>query len=79
MSSLRGKIGGALVKPALKAALSDYDMDRYGGAPMLGLNGLVVKAHGSGNATTIKNAIQQCIAFGAMDVGEKIRAKISEV
>ena len=79
MSSARGKIGGALVKPALKAALADYDMDRYGGAPMLGLNGLVVKAHGSANANTFKNAIQQCIAFGAMDVGDKIRAKLSEV
>ena len=77
MSSTRGKIGGALVKPALKEALADYDMNRYGGAPMLGLNGLVVKAHGSSNAETFKNAVLQCVAFGAMNVGEKIRGKLS--
>ena len=77
MRSTRGKIGGALVKPALKEALADYDMNRYGGAPMLGLNGLVVKAHGSSTAETFKNAVLQCVAFGAMNVGEKIRGKLS--
>ena len=76
--STKTKIGAALVKDALKDALKDYDIDKYGGAPMLGLNGLVVKAHGSSDAAAIKNAILQCASFHGMDVGEKIRAKLND-
>lgn len=46
MTSLRSKIGALLVKPALKATLKDFDASEYGGAPLLGLKGLVVKTHG---------------------------------
>ena len=45
MTDLRSKIGGLLVKPALKNVMKDFDASEYGGAPMLGLNGLVVKTH----------------------------------
>ena len=51
MSSLRSKIGALLVKPALKETLKAFDASQYGGAPMLGLKGLVVKTHGSSKAT----------------------------
>ncbi|MBO4338250.1 MAG: phosphate acyltransferase PlsX, partial [Lachnospiraceae bacterium] len=47
MSTLRSKIGALLVKPALKKTLKAFSMDVYGGAPLLGLKGLVVKTHGS--------------------------------
>lgn len=47
MSSLRSKIGALLIKPALKQTLKSFDASQYGGAPLLGLNGLVVKTHGS--------------------------------
>ncbi|MDO4189509.1 MAG: phosphate acyltransferase PlsX, partial [Lachnospiraceae bacterium] len=47
MSSLRAKIGGLLIKPALKQTMKKFDSSEYGGAPLLGLNGLVVKTHGS--------------------------------
>ena len=47
MTSLRSKIGALLVKPALKSTMKDFDASEYGGAPLLGLNGLVVKTHGS--------------------------------
>ena len=43
MSSLRSKIGALLVKPALKQTVKSFDASEYGGAPLLGLNGLVVK------------------------------------
>ena len=49
MSSLRSKIGALLVKPALKQTVKSFDASEYGGAPLLGLNGLVMKAHGSSN------------------------------
>lgn len=47
MSTTRSKIGGLLVKPALKDTLKTFDATEYGGAPLLGLKGLVVKIHGS--------------------------------
>ena len=43
---------------------------------MLGLTGLVVKAHGSSNAVEIKNSILQCIAFKEQKINEKIKEKI---
>lgn len=76
MSSLRSKIGALLVKPALKQTLKDFDTEQYGGAPMLGLNGLVVKTHGSSKAIEIKNSILQCIAFKEQKINEKIKEKI---
>lgn len=63
MSTTRGKIGGALVKPGLKATIKNFSASEYGGAPLLGLKGLVVKGHGNSNAVEIKNAIKQCVQF----------------
>ncbi len=77
MTSLRSKIGALLVKPALKQTLKRFQADEHGGAPMLGLNGLVVKTHGSSKATEIKNSILQCITFTEQDIKGKIRANIS--
>ncbi len=73
MSSVRSKIGGALVKPGLKKALKSLDASKYGGAPMLGLNGLVVKTHGSAKAAEVRNSILQCITFREQDIPGKIR------
>ncbi len=77
MTSLRSKIGALLVKPALKETLKSFNTDEYGGAPMLGLNGLVVKSHGSSKAVEIKNSILQCIAFKEQNINEKIKEKIT--
>lgn len=77
MSSLRSKIGALLVKPALKKTLKDFDVEQYGGAPMLGLNGLVVKSHGSSNAVEIKNSVLQCVTFKEQKINNKIREKIT--
>lgn len=77
MSNLRSKIGALLVKPALKQTLKSFDTKEYGGAPLLGLNGLVVKTHGSSGAVEIKNSILQCIAFKEQNINEKIKEKIT--
>lgn len=77
MTSLRSKIGALLVKPALKATLKTFDTEEYGGAPLLGLNGLVVKTHGSSKAIEIRNSILQCIAFKEQKINEKIKEKLS--
>lgn len=76
MSSLRSKIGALLVKPALKATLKDFDASQYGGAPLLGLKGLVVKTHGSSKAVEFKNSILQCIQFKQQQINEKIKEYI---
>lgn len=76
MSSLRSKIGALLVKPALKETLKDFDLEQYGGAPLLGCKGLVVKSHGSSNAIEIKNSCLQCLTFTEQKINEKIKEKI---
>ena len=78
MTNLRSKIGGLLVKPALKNVMKDFDASEYGGAPMLGLNGLVVKTHGSSDAKEVCNSIFQCVTFKEQQINEKIRAAIQE-
>ena len=78
MSSFRSKIGALLVKPALKQTLKSLDVTDYGGAPMLGLNNLVVKTHGSSKSKEIKNSILQCIAFKEQNISEKIRENIAK-
>lgn len=77
MSSFRSKLGAILVKPALKKTLKDFDASSYGGAPLLGLNGLVVKTHGSSKSIEIKNSIIQCITFKKQNINEKIKNNIT--
>jgi glycerol-3-phosphate acyltransferase PlsX len=76
MSSLRGKIGGLLVKPALKKTLKGFTTEEYGGAPLLGLNGLVVKTHGSSKSIEIQHSILQCQTFKEQKINEKIKEKV---
>ena len=77
MTSLRSKIGALLVKPALKETLKAFSLDEYGGAPMLGLKGLVVKTHGSSKAVEVKNSVLQCVTFKEQRINEKIKEKIT--
>lgn len=73
MTSLRSKIGALLVKPALKSTMKDFDASEYGGAPLLGLNGLVVKTHGSSTSKEVCNSILQCVTFKEQRINEKIK------
>lgn len=72
MTTTRSKIGALLVKPALKETLKTFDATEYGGAPLLGLRGLVVKTHGSAKAKEVSNSIIQCITFKEQQINEKI-------
>ena len=73
MSSLRSKIGALLIKPALKSTLKSFDASQYGGAPLLGLKGLVVKTHGNAKAGEVCNSIIQCVTFKEQQINEKIK------
>ncbi len=73
MESLRSKLGALLVKPALKQTLKQFDASEYGGAPLLGLNGLVVKTHGSSKSKEVCNTLLQCVTFKQQKINEKIK------
>lgn len=79
MSTLRSKMGALLVKPALKKTLKTFDASQYGGAPLLGLKGLVVKCHGNSKETEFKNSIIQCISFKEQNISERIRENLTVV
>ena len=76
MTSLRSKIGGVMIKPALKETLKSFQTEEHGGAPLLGLNGLVVKTHGSSKAKEITNSIIQCVTFKEQKINDKIKEQL---
>lgn len=78
MTSLKTKIGALLIKKSLKETMKTFDATEYGGAPLIGLNGLVVKTHGNAKSKEIKNAIGQCITYKKGNINEKIMNAISE-
>ena len=77
MSSLMTKIGALLIKGTLKKTLKKFDASEYGGAPLLGLNGLVVKTHGSAKRKEVTNSIIQCISFKEERINDRIKEKLN--
>ena len=61
MGDFQSKIGGLLAKPAFKRVKKMMDYTEVGGAPLLGVQGAVVKAHGSSNPHAFSCAIGQLI------------------
>ena len=76
MSTFISKLGALLIKPVLKSKLKTFDVKRYGGAPLLGLNGLVVKTHGSAEAVEVKNSVLQCRTFKEQNINERIKKNL---
>ncbi|MCD8248791.1 MAG: phosphate acyltransferase PlsX [Lachnospiraceae bacterium] len=76
MSDTRSKIGALLVQPALKKSLKQFDTSEHGGAPLLGLKGLVVKTHGNAKTVHVRTSIIQCVTFTEQGMNEKIKAGI---
>ena len=74
--TLGGKLGGALIRPRVREIRDRIDWREFGGAPLLGIDGVAVVAHGRSDARAIKNAIR--VTRDAVDnqlVG-KIRAEV---
>ena len=61
LADTRGKIAGLIAKPAFRRVKKTMDYTEVGGAPLLGVQGAVVKAHGSSNAHAFASAIGQCM------------------
>ena len=71
------KIGASLLKSGLKDFKERFDYTEYGGAPFLGVKGVLIKAHGSSDAKAVKNAIKQGIKFIENNVIDDIAEKIT--
>ena len=72
LSSFKSKVGAVLVKKPMKKTLSKFSASNKGGAPLLGLKGLVVKIHGNAKEGEVISAIRQCNEFVQKDVSGKI-------
>ena len=79
--TLRGKVGGVLIRPAARRMRTRFDPDTYGGAYLLGLKGLAVVAHGNSGRRAIANAIR--LAARGVDhrvverLGERVPERVS--
>ncbi|NLI55186.1 MAG: phosphate acyltransferase PlsX [Clostridiales bacterium] len=78
MSSLRTKIGALICKPAFRLLKKKLDYTEYGGAPLLGVNGGVIKAHGSSNGKAFRSAILQAEKLISSDVTRLLGAEIAQ-
>lgn len=72
------KIAAGILRPGLRQIKKDYDYTEHGGAPFLGVQGVLIKAHGSSNGKAIKNALRQGKKFADNKIVEKISDKIQE-
>lgn len=79
MSSIKSKIGALILKPSFRKFKKRLDYTEYGGAPLLGIKGVVIKAHGSSDAKAIKNAIKQSKIFVENRIIDKIEDEISSL
>jgi glycerol-3-phosphate acyltransferase PlsX len=77
-STARGKIGGLLLRPAFRELKARFDYAEYGGAPLLGLNGVCTIAHGSSNARAIKNAVLATTRYIRYDVRSAIEERLAK-
>jgi len=79
MGDTRSKLGALMAKPAFRRVKKKLDYTEVGGAPLLGVQGAVVKAHGSSNAHAIACAIGQAVKMINGKVVERITEKLEEV
>lgn len=71
------KLGAMIIMPALKSLKNRFDYSEQGGAPLLGVNGLVLKTHGSAKAKQIKHTILQAVRLAEQEVVSKIEQNIN--
>jgi len=73
LKNIKTKLSALMIKKEMKQFKKVMDADVQGGAPILGVNGLVLKSHGSSNARTIKNVVIKASKFAKTKVIDKIR------
>ena len=78
-SSVRGRLGGLLIRPGARRVRKQLDPDTYGGAYLLGLQGLVVIAHGSSSRVAITNAVRLAARGVEHGVVARLGKRLSEL
>ncbi len=78
-SSVRAKMGAVMLADQLKDLKKIFDYSEYGGAPILGVRGPVIKIHGSSNAKAVTNAIIKGIPYVEQDVVGIISRAVAEL
>ncbi|REH74941.1 phosphate acyltransferase PlsX [Staphylococcus felis] len=79
LSSFKNKIAAFIMKKDIKALAKQLDYSEYGGSVLLGLDGIVVKAHGSSNAKAFYSAIKQAKIAVETQIVENMREKVGEL
>ena len=74
--TVTGKVGGALIRPRVRKIRDRIDWREFGGAPLLGIDGVAVVAHGRSDARAMKNAIRVTRDAAENDLVGKIRAEV---
>ena len=69
MASIKSKMAALMLKPQLKSLKKEFDYEEYGGAPILGVDGPVLKIHGSSTANAVRNAIIKSVPYSKENVG----------
>jgi glycerol-3-phosphate acyltransferase PlsX len=77
-TNLRSKIAAFLIKPYLKKVLNKIDYRQYGGAPLLGVNGVVIISHGGSDGTAIYNAIKAAKRTVKEDIVKLIKVELEK-
>ncbi len=78
MSSTKNKLAGAILKKDLAEFAKKMDYSEYGGFVLLGLEGTVVKAHGSSNAKAFYSAIRQAKIAGEQNIVQTMKETVGE-
>ena len=79
MEGAKAKIGALLLKDKLYEMKQAFDYTEYGGAPILGVDGAMIKMHGSSNANAVKNTIIKGIPYAEEDVIGKIKSAMEDL
>ncbi|MDO4489290.1 MAG: phosphate acyltransferase PlsX [Eubacteriales bacterium] len=77
--NLISKIGALLVMKSMKKALKPYDVSNYGGAPLLGVKGVMIKCHGNSKEKEIKNSVIQAYVFAKSKTNDIIAKAFEKV
>ncbi|MDD4565791.1 MAG: phosphate acyltransferase PlsX [Eubacteriales bacterium] len=78
-SGIISKIGALLLSDKLKELKAEFDYSEYGGAPILGVKGALVKTHGASNANAVKNTILKGIPYAENNVVQIIQNSVLEL
>ncbi len=73
MKTVATKISAIVMKAHLKELKSMLDASEYGGVPLLGIDGIVIKAHGNSNAKAFANAIKSAAVFASTGLNDELR------